>query len=167
MSQDNRNTLNVYLIVAGALAPLSSCPEWAAGAVIVKDGMIAGMANTAPPPGEQACQDAGGCDDEPVQRLVADPEGLGGKSWRQFRSCRRPMHAPALAILNAARKGQAVEGGALLCTRIPCHECMRLIVAAGIANVYALDDEAEDSTGVARSQSYGVPVHVVGESGAD
>lgn len=47
----------------------------------------------------------------------------------------RCVHAEMAAIVDAARRGAAVNGATLFSTTYPCHECARHIVAAGIKRV--------------------------------
>jgi len=47
----------------------------------------------------------------------------------------RIMHAEMAALMTAARRGTPVRGADLYTTTYPCHECMRLIIGAGIADV--------------------------------
>jgi cytidine deaminase len=47
----------------------------------------------------------------------------------------RCVHAEMAAVVDAARRGAAVNGGVLYTTTFPCHECARHIVAAGIKRV--------------------------------
>lgn len=51
----------------------------------------------------------------------------------------RTMHAEMDAITSAARKGVSVEGATLYCTTLPCHECARLIIGAGIRRVIYIE----------------------------
>ena len=51
----------------------------------------------------------------------------------------RIAHAEMAAICTAARRGTPLRGGVLLTTTYPCHECARLIIAAGIARVIYVD----------------------------
>jgi dCMP deaminase len=45
------------------------------------------------------------------------------------------IHAEANAIANAARRGNAIEGGTLYCNLLPCLACARLVAASGIERV--------------------------------
>jgi deoxycytidylate deaminase len=47
----------------------------------------------------------------------------------------RVVHAEVAAITGAARRGIPLSGGTLFTTTYPCHDCMRVIVAAGIHRV--------------------------------
>ncbi len=51
----------------------------------------------------------------------------------------RTMHAEMDAITSAARKGVSLKGSTLYCTTLPCHECARLIIGAGIARVVFIE----------------------------
>ena len=51
----------------------------------------------------------------------------------------RIAHAEMAAICTAARRGTPLRGGILLTTTYPCHECARLIIAAGISRVIYVD----------------------------
>jgi deoxycytidylate deaminase len=47
----------------------------------------------------------------------------------------RAVHAEMAAILDAARRGQAIRGATLYTTTFPCHNCAKHIVGAGIGSV--------------------------------
>jgi deoxycytidylate deaminase len=51
----------------------------------------------------------------------------------------RIMHAEMAAIMTAARRGTPIRSATLYTTTYPCHECMRLILGAGIARVVYVD----------------------------
>lgn len=51
----------------------------------------------------------------------------------------RIVHAEMSALMTAARSGRAVLGCTLYTTTYPCHECARLIIAAGIRRVCFVD----------------------------
>jgi cytidine deaminase len=47
----------------------------------------------------------------------------------------RTLHAEMDAITSAARKSVSTRGATLYCTTMPCHECARLIIGAGIKRI--------------------------------
>ncbi len=51
----------------------------------------------------------------------------------------RTLHAEMDAITSAARKGISLRGATLYCTTLPCHECARLIIGAGIQRVVFIE----------------------------
>jgi deoxycytidylate deaminase len=51
----------------------------------------------------------------------------------------RIAHAEMAAICTAARRGTALRGTTMYSTTYPCHECTRLIIAAGLQKVVYVD----------------------------
>lgn len=51
----------------------------------------------------------------------------------------RSVHAEQAALMDAAKRGVSVRGCTLYVTTFPCHECARLIVAAGIKRVVYIE----------------------------
>jgi deoxycytidylate deaminase len=51
----------------------------------------------------------------------------------------RPVHAEMAAIIDAARRGVAVDGHSMYVTTFPCHNCAKHIIAAGIRRVVYLE----------------------------
>jgi cytidine deaminase len=51
----------------------------------------------------------------------------------------RSIHAEQAALMDAAKRGVSVAGCTLYVTTFPCHECARLIVAAGIKRVVYIE----------------------------
>src|SRR5205823_2119474 len=49
-------------------------------------------------------------------------------------------HAEQNAILNAARVGVAIEGGAIFVTKFPCLTCCNAMIQAGIIRIYTHDE---------------------------
>lgn len=51
----------------------------------------------------------------------------------------RIMHAEMAALTTAARRGTSLRDATLYTTTYPCHECMRLIIGAGVRRVVFID----------------------------
>lgn len=51
----------------------------------------------------------------------------------------RIVHAEMNALMDASKRGIAVEGATLYCTTFPCHMCARHIIAAGIDRVVFIE----------------------------
>jgi cytidine deaminase len=62
-------------------------------------------------------------------------ETLGETRLRDLIEFGRAVHAEMSAIVDAARRGVAIEGASLYVTTFPCHHCARHIAAAGIRRV--------------------------------
>lgn len=68
----------------------------------------------------------------------------------------RIIHAEMAALMTAARRGVSVRKGALYTTTFPCHECARLIVAAGIGRVVYREPYAKSRVGELYSDSIAI-----------
>ncbi|MCE2512601.1 MAG: hypothetical protein J4F50_08640 [Acidimicrobiia bacterium] len=51
----------------------------------------------------------------------------------------RCLHAEQATIINAARSGVVTQGAVLYSTTFPCHECAKMIIGAGIAEVHYIE----------------------------
>jgi deoxycytidylate deaminase len=51
----------------------------------------------------------------------------------------RPVHAEMTALIDAARRGVAVNGHSMYVTTFPCHNCAKHIIAAGLRRVVYLE----------------------------
>jgi cytidine deaminase len=51
----------------------------------------------------------------------------------------RPVHAEMAAIIDAARRGVAVDGHTMYVTTFPCHNCAKHIIATGIRKVVYIE----------------------------
>ena len=51
----------------------------------------------------------------------------------------RCLHAEQATIVNAARSGVATQDAVLYSTTFPCHECAKMIIGAGIAEVHYIE----------------------------
>lgn len=59
----------------------------------------------------------------------------------------RPVHAEMAALIDAARRGVAVNGHSLYVTAFPCHNCAKHIIAAGISRVIYLEPYPKSRAG--------------------
>lgn len=80
------------------------------------------------------------CQSEPVYDITV-------KNYHNFigngivlHNCVRTIHAEVNAITQAARLGVSTEGAKLYCNTLPCWNCFRTIVAAGIIEVIYKDE---------------------------
>lgn len=63
------------------------------------------------------------------------PEVLRDAGLKELTEFGRAVHAEMNALLDAGRRGIAVEGATLYTTTFPCHNCARHIIGAGIGRV--------------------------------
>ena len=110
-----RDELNMR--IAQLMAMRGTCQRGSVGCVITQDGRVVSTGYVGAPAGMPHCPDEG-CD--------MGPNG----------GCRTTSHAEAGAIAFAARKGVILEGSTLYVTLSPCETCAKLIINAGIREVY-------------------------------
>jgi cytidine deaminase len=77
--------------------------------------------------------------DRDVESLLAEATQPGGAADKirlfDVMEFTREVHAEMAALMTAARRGVSVRRLSMFATTFPCHECARLIVAAGIERV--------------------------------
>ena len=135
-----RDKHNYYLDIAEEVSQRCTCHRRQYGAVIVKGDEIIATGYVGAPRGRKNCTDMGRCIRE--QRKIAHGE--------RYELC-RSVHAEANAIISAPRKdmmggdmyltGMEATTGAYIKGADACAMCKRLIINAGIAQVYIRDDK--------------------------
>ncbi|WP_218080452.1 TIGR01548 family HAD-type hydrolase [Anthocerotibacter panamensis] len=113
-----------FMSLAKLAATRSTCRAVSVGAVIVKDRQVLATGYNGPPRGFAHCTELGYCY-VGVARCDLD---------QSYTS--RASHAEANAIAMAARKGISVEGATMYTTLEPCLSCTKLILAAGLVQVF-------------------------------
>jgi dCMP deaminase len=98
----------------------STCNRKHVGAIIAIDGRPVSVGYAGAPSGLPHCLDHG---------CIPGPDG----------GCIRTQHAEANAIAFAARKGISTEKATLYTTVSPCLACAKLIINAGISEVWFLE----------------------------
>jgi len=132
-----------YLRRAAKIALKSGCVRAKRGAILVKDGKVAGWSFNLVLPKNDVCQ-KGGC--------LRDKMRLGlGKEPQICRS----IHAEARVIAQAAKKGIGLNGAKAYITSAPCINCAKVLWVAGIGEVYFIDKHA-DKTGTVFLERMGV-----------
>ncbi len=72
-------------------------------------------------------------------------EKLGVPSGERHELC-RGLHAEQNAIIQAALHGVSIKGATLYCTNLPCIICAKMIINAGIREIYYIDGYADELT---------------------
>lgn len=113
-----------FLMLAKLAATRSTCLAFPVGAVIVKDKQILATGYNGPPSGSEHCISQGFC-----------YPGLSScDASKDLPS--RAVHAEANAIAQAAKHGIATDGASIYVTLEPCLSCLKLIMSAGIRQIY-------------------------------
>lgn len=77
-----------------------------------------------PPEGQLDCTERGGC--------LLRHDGIKER-------CVATVHAEIVSIRQAVESGFKVRGGVLHVTKLPCHNCAKVLDEFGIARVYYID----------------------------
>lgn len=116
-----------FLKIAAKESLKSGCLRAKRGAVFVRNDKILVEAYNTPYPKNDFCSKFGCLRDK--LKL-----GLG----KELEKC-RAIHAEAKAIGQAAQKGISLKGAVACLTGMPCINCAKLMLSAGIKEVYYLD----------------------------
>ena len=135
--------VDAYLNCAENFAYRSTCIKRKYGAVIVKDDAVISTGYNGSPRGFENCWDVGEC--HRIRMNLHQGEG--------YAMC-RAVHAEANALLNCSR--EQTIGADLYLAGVnpadlsvhkakPCPLCARMIIQAGIRNVYLRNGEGENN----------------------
>lgn len=112
-----------FLRIAQLVSKRATCPRKDVGAIVIDiNNKIVGSGYNGAPKGIEHCTEAG-C----MLQVLAD-----GKQH-----CIRVLHAEQNALLQA---GEKAINGILYVTVLPCPQCFKLVIQAGIKKVIYLED---------------------------
>lgn len=124
MSQKRKRYTSKYLEIAQVWSDLSHAKRKKVGCIIVKDDMIISDGYNGTPAGlDNKCED-----------------DSGKTKWYV-------IHAEANAILKLSRSHNSSVGATLYSTLSPCKDCAKMILQAGIKEVY-YKEQYKDSDGI-------------------
>jgi len=113
-----------FMAITVLVSKRSTCIRRAVGAVIVKDKRILSTGYNGAPSGIAHCIEVGCLRDQ-----------LKVPSGEKHELC-RGIHAEQNAIIQAAFHGVSIKGATLYCTNQPCSICAKMIINAGIKNIF-------------------------------
>jgi dCMP deaminase len=116
-----------FMEIARIVSKRSTCKRRSVGALIVKDKRILSTGYNGAPMGLAHCSD-GQCLREILNVAPGERHEL----------C-RGLHAEQNAIIQAAYHGVSINDAQLYSTHLPCSICIKMVMNAGISNVYYLD----------------------------
>lgn len=121
MANNKRPSWDEYFLKLAMLASeRATCPRMHCGCVLVKDRFVLATGYNGSLPGQPHCDDVG-C-------LIVDNH------------CVRTNHAEMNALIQAARHGVNVVGATAYVTNMPCTNCAKALIAAGIKKVVVFSD---------------------------
>lgn len=113
-----------FLMLAKLAATRSTCLAFPVGAVIVKNKQVLATGYNGPPSGSAHCTAQGYC-----------YPGLDSCDASKTMPS-RAVHAEANAIAQAAKHGTPTNDACIYVTLEPCLSCLKLIISAGIREVF-------------------------------
>jgi len=114
-----------FMRIAHEVARRSTCLRRHVGAVVVLDKRILSTGYNGAPSGLRHCSETGCLRDQ-----------LKVPSGERTELC-RGLHGEMNAMLQGARHGIRLEGGALYSTLVPCSLCSKMLINTGIIRVVA------------------------------
>ena len=134
--------INYYLDIAESVIERGTCLRRNYGAIIVKNDEIISTGYVGAPRGRKNCCDLKTC----IREKLSVPRG------ERYELC-RSVHAEQNAIISASRRdmidstmyllGKSFIDGAYVEKSNPCALCKRMIINAGIKDVYIRDSKEE------------------------
>jgi len=109
-----------FLKLAMLASERATCPRMHCGCVLVKNKDVVATGYNGSIPGDKHCED--------TECLVVDNH------------CVRTVHAEMNALIQAAKRGHAIEGATAYVTNMPCTTCAKALVTAGIKRVVVFSD---------------------------
>jgi len=113
-----------FLMLAKLAATRSTCLAFPVGAVIVKNKQVVATGYNGSPSGSAHCTAQGYC-----------YPGLDSCDASKTLPS-RAVHAEANAIAQAAKYGVATDGAKIYVSLEPCLSCLKLIISAGISEIF-------------------------------
>ena len=127
------------------VAQRATCTRRYVGAILVRDKRIISTGYNGAPSGISHCLDVG---------CLREQQGI--PSGERHELC-RGIHAEQNAIIQAALHGTSVIGATLYCTNMPCSICTKMLINAGITEVYYREGYA-DTLSASLMAEAGIPL---------
>jgi dCMP deaminase len=132
MSDNQRPPWPVYFMdIAALVARRSTCRRRQVGAVAVKDKRVLATGYNGAPSGIPHCLEVG---------CLREQEGI--PSGERHELC-RGIHAEQNVIIQAAYHGVSIQGATLYCTNLPCAICTKMLINAGIREIFYREGYAD------------------------
>ena len=138
-----------FMRIAMLAATRSTCLRRQVGAVIVKQKKVLATGYNGSPSGLRHCLDIGCLREE-----------MGIPSGQRHELC-RAIHAEQNAIIQAATSGVSIEGAILYSTTFPCILCAKMLINAGIKEIYIAEGYPDELSQSMMEEAGVVVNHIV------
>ncbi|MFH1076128.1 MAG: cytidine/deoxycytidylate deaminase family protein [Pseudomonadota bacterium] len=130
-----------FMEIAHLVSKRSTCRRRQVGGVLVKEKRVLATGYNGAPSGLKHCLDIG-----------CLREDMAIASGERHELC-RGLHAEQNLIIQAASYGVPIRGSILFCTNLPCSICSKMLINAGIVEIFYAagypDNMTEDMLGEA------------------
>lgn len=168
---------NYFIEMARLVSTRGTCDRAKVGSVIVKDKRVLATGYNGSLPGQPHCDDGKPpryiciacdyyceCQKDYEKGVVSVCPNCGMKLEYYPRTdhdmeeghCVRVIHSEANAIAQAAKLGHSVDGASIYCTHLPCWNCYKLLVSAGIKEIVYAESYRPDKR-LANTKQEGFP----------
>ena len=134
-----------WMDMARVISTLSTCNGHRVGAVLIRDHRVISMGYNGSPSG---CDH---CNEEEVD------------CWQIDGSCARTVHAEQNAVIAAALQGVSTKDTICYTTLYPCLECSKILVNAGVKQIYYLRHHKTHALAVQTLSQAGVGINAFRE----
>ena len=141
-----------FIKLIGTVAERATCDRGKSGCVIVKDKQILTTGYVGSPAGLPHCDDVG------HQMKVVRHEDEDGSETQH---CVRTIHAEQNAIMQAAKRGVALDGSTLYCSMTPCRVCAMFIISCGIKRVVCKKEYHKSAESKEMFQTVGIKLDIL------
>ena len=149
MSDPRPSWQDYFMSITELVAQRATCTRRYVGAILVKDKRIISTGYNGAPSGISHCLDVG---------CLREQQGI--PSGERHELC-RGLHAEQNAIIQAALHGISVKGATLYCSNLPCAICSKMLINAGITEVFYREGYA-DTLASDLMEEAGIPLVKVG-----
>ncbi len=139
-----------FMAITELVAQRSTCIRRKVGAILVRDKRIICTGYNGAPREIRHCLDVG-----------CLREQMGVPSGERHELC-RGLHAEQNAIIQAALHGVSIDGATLYCTNMPCAICSKMLINAGIVNIYFMEGYADSLSAIMLDEA-GIPYSRLGD----
>jgi len=123
MAENEIKQHNIFLNIAEEIAKNSNCVSFHVGAILVSNGRIISTGYNGTPADYVNCNE------------LFDSKNFDRELHHNF-SDNCEIHAEVNSILYAAIHGVSIKNCDIYITHQPCFNCLKLVIGAGIKNIY-------------------------------
>src|SRR5512137_2692809 len=113
-----------FMDITRLVARRSTCIRRQVGAIVVKDKRILATGYNGVPTGLAHCENTG---------CIREQNNI---PYEQRHELCRVLHAEQNTIIQAAFHGISINGATLFCTTLPCSICLKMLINAGIREIF-------------------------------